>query len=97
MQKEIIGTYSPLSTGNGQIKNSSEKNQKDPINGSMLIGEILHKYPQTASVLIDHGMHCLGCPSSQAETLSDACLVHGLESEKVVTAVNKALNCYCEN
>ena len=34
------------------------------------------------------GMHCLGCPASQAESLEDACAVHGLEADKVVYAVN---------
>ena len=38
------------------------------------------------------GMHCLGCPASQAESISDACLVHGLDSDEVIEAVNAKIN-----
>ncbi|MBO6310305.1 MAG: DUF1858 domain-containing protein, partial [Oribacterium sp.] len=42
-------------------------------------GEIVNNYPETAEVLLGIGMHCLGCPASQAESLEDACAVHGFE------------------
>ena len=37
------------------------------------------------------GMHCLGCPSSQQESLANACFVHGLDPEIVTKAVNVAI------
>lgn len=43
-----------------------------------MIGEIVNQYPETAEVLLGIGMHCLGCPASQAESLEDACAVMGL-------------------
>ena len=46
-----------------------------------LIGEIVNQYPETAEVLLGIGMHCLGCPASQAESLEDACAVHGVDRE----------------
>ena len=58
------------------------------VNEKTLIGEIVNNYPDTAEVLMGFGMHCLGCPASQAESLKDACAVHGIESEPVVKAVN---------
>ena len=45
-------------------------------------------YPETAEVLLGIGMHCLGCPASQAESLEDACAVHGFEPGPVVKAIN---------
>ena len=39
------------------------------INKKTLIGEIVNRYPETAEVLLGIGMHCLGCPASQAESL----------------------------
>ena len=45
----------------------------------------------TQDTLLSHGMHCLGCPSSQQESLANACMVHGLDPEKIVTAVNLAI------
>ena len=43
------------------------------------IGEILEKAPEKAEILLEIGMHCLGCPASQMETLEEACDVHGKE------------------
>ena len=51
------------------------------ITKDMLLGDILKENPSSAGVLMGCGMHCLGCPSSQMESLEDACMVHGLEVE----------------
>ena len=56
-----------------------------------LVGELVNNYPETAEVLFGIGMHCLGCPASQAESLEDACTVHGVNAEDVVKAINERL------
>ncbi len=61
------------------------------ITGDMLVGQIVNDYPQVIDTLLSVGMHCLGCPSSQMESLNDASIVHGLNPEQVVAAVNQAL------
>ena len=61
------------------------------INKSMTIGEILNLDFDTAQVLMGMGMHCLGCPASQGESLEEACMVHGLNSDLVEKAVNEYL------
>jgi len=61
------------------------------VTGQMLMGDILHRYPEVAPILMNCGMHCLGCPSSQMESLSDACAVHGLDVSAVLDAVNSHL------
>ena len=53
------------------------------------IGEILEKAPEKADILLEAGMHCLGCPASQAETLEEACMVHGIDVEEVLKELNK--------
>lgn len=58
------------------------------VNEKTLIGEIVSQYPETAEVLFGIGMHCLGCPASQAESLEDACAVHGVDPKFVVKAIN---------
>lgn len=58
------------------------------VNGKTLIGDIVNQYPEAVEVLLNVGMHCLGCPASQAETLEDACSVHGLEVQPVIDALN---------
>ena len=52
------------------------------------IGELLEKAPERAEILLDMGMHCLGCPASQMETLEEACMVHGIDVEEVVAKLN---------
>ena len=58
----------------------------------MTIGELLSVAPIVAPVLMEVGMHCLGCPSAQAETLEEAAMVHGLDADLLVEKINAALN-----
>lgn len=53
------------------------------------IGEILEIAPEKADILLEIGMHCLGCPASQMETLEEACEVHGIDVEEVVKKLNE--------
>lgn len=53
------------------------------------IGEILEVAPEKAEILLSAGMHCLGCPASQEETLEEACVVHGIDVESLVEELNK--------
>lgn len=58
------------------------------ITKEMLLGEILRIKPEAAEVLMQMGMHCLGCPSSQMESLADACMVHGLDADELLKKLN---------
>ena len=51
------------------------------------IGEMLRMKPQAAPVLMEMGMHCLGCPSAQAETLEEAAMVHGVDVNELVAKI----------
>lgn len=53
---------------------------------SMLIGELLTVDPNIAPILMRAGMHCLGCPSSQMESLEEAAMVHGMDADLLVSA-----------
>jgi hybrid cluster-associated redox disulfide protein len=68
-----------------------EENSKTPVDGSMLIAEILRLYPEAAYVLMNCGMGCIGCPPSQMESLSEACFVHGLDADEVIKYLNYEL------
>lgn len=57
----------------------------------MLIGEIVNGDERTIPVLLDAGMHCLGCPSAQGESLAEACMVHGIDADELVEKLNAAL------
>ena len=59
------------------------------IDKNIKIGDLLNEYPEKAEILLNAGMHCLGCPASQAETLEEACMVHGIDVEELVENLNK--------
>ena len=56
----------------------------DKIEKTSRIGDILEIYPDKAEILLQAGMHCLGCPASQMETLEEACGVHGIDVDELV-------------
>ena len=60
------------------------------ITKEMTIGEILRMKPSVAPVLMEMGMHCLGCPSAQAESIADAALVHGMDVDALLKKMNEA-------
>ena len=57
-----------------------------------IIGDILDIAPQTAPIFLSIGMHCLGCPSSRGEPVAEACMVHGVDCDALLRAVNEAAN-----
>lgn len=57
------------------------------ISKDMTIGEILRVNPNVAPVLMEIGMHCLGCPSAQGETLEEAAMVHGISIEDLMAKI----------
>lgn len=61
------------------------------INKDMLIGQLLEVDETVAPILMRSGMHCLGCPASQGETLEEACQVHGIECDVLVSQINEVL------
>ena len=56
-----------------------------------IIGDILDVAPQTAPIFLSIGMHCLGCPSSQMESLEEAAMVHGMDADVLVQQINDFL------
>ena len=55
------------------------------------IGELLVTFPEAAPILMEIGMHCLGCPSSQMETVAEAAMVHGIDPDALVKEINDFL------
>jgi len=58
------------------------------ITREMLIGDILRIKPDAAQVLMSFGMGCLGCPSSQMESLEQAAGVHGVNVDEILEKLN---------
>lgn len=56
-----------------------------------MIGELLRIDENIAPILLNIGMHCLGCPSSQMETIEQAAMVHGIDPDDLVEEINTFL------
>lgn len=60
------------------------------ITKEMTIGEILMVNPDVAPILMGAGMHCLGCPSAQGESLKEAAMVHGIDIDELMAKISQA-------
>ncbi len=58
----------------------------------MTIGQIISIDQNIIAILLHYGMHCIGCPSAQGESLEEACMVHGLKVEPLVDEINAYLS-----
>ena len=61
------------------------------VSKSTMIGELLQIDAEVAPILLNIGMHCLGCPSSQMETIEQAAMVHGIDADDLVEEINNFL------
>ena len=61
------------------------------ITKDMIIGDILRMDPEMAGVLVAGGMHCIGCPSAQMESLEEAAMVHGIDADILLQQLNDYL------
>ena len=79
--KSIINSYTIF------YSNKEERNMQ--VTKDMLMGDLLRKDINVAYILMGSGMHCVGCPSSQMESLEEAAAVHGIDCDKLVAAINE--------
>ncbi|MCH5267928.1 MAG: DUF1858 domain-containing protein [Lachnospiraceae bacterium] len=61
------------------------------VSKDMVIADMLQIDPGIAAILMASGMHCIGCPSAQGESLEEAALVHGMDADVLVENVNDYL------
>jgi hybrid cluster-associated redox disulfide protein len=61
------------------------------ITKDMTIGQALEADQNIIPVLLEIGMHCLGCPSAQAETLEEAAMVHGIDPNELMKKITDAI------
>lgn len=59
------------------------------VNKTMSIIDVLNMDRYTAPIFMAYGMHCLGCPHATAESIEDACLVHGINADELVNKLNE--------
>lgn len=62
------------------------------VSKEMTIGEIIRVDQGIIPILMASGMHCIGCPSSQAESLEEAAMVHGMDVDDLLNKINEYLS-----
>lgn len=61
------------------------------ITKNMIISDILKINMGVVPILLNEGMHCIGCPASQGESLEEACMVHGIDADALTVKLNEFL------
>ncbi len=61
------------------------------ITKDMIIGEVINEHPELVRAFFANGMMCIGCPASQGESIEQASMVHGIDTDQLVNALNEAL------
>ena len=72
-------------------KTKKIKINKNLVIKSMNFSELIERYPQAVEVLMNEGMHCIGCAASAFETIEQGAIMHGIDSDKLVEKINKKL------
>ena len=68
---------------------SNKGGHKMAITKDMLIGDLIRQNPEYIRTLMNFGMGCVGCPSSQVESLEEAAMVHGFDVDELLAELNK--------
>ena len=72
-------------------KKQGGKSEMAEVTKDTLIGEALMIDRGIAAILMQNGMHCVGCPSSAGESLAEASMVHGMNADKLISDINTYL------
>ena len=81
-KKIIIESQKTKQNKNKEVKNIAK------ITKDMIIKDIINVNMGCIPILLNEGMHCVGCPASQGETLEEACIVHGLDADVLAKKLN---------
>ncbi len=69
-----------------------KKQTLHPVKKTMTFAEIMTKHPEAAEILMEKGMHCIGCAMSFGETLEQGAMVHGLDVDELLKEINAKIN-----
>ena len=77
-----------------ELHTQKEFKKISKVDRDTLMAEIILSYPELSVLLVNAGMHCVGCPASSFESLGDGCAVHGMsdsEIDELVRALNEEI------
>lgn len=58
------------------------------------LADLIFRYPETAEVLLDYGLHCVGCVANSFDSVEAGAKIHGYKDEEVeemVTRINEVI------
>jgi len=61
------------------------------ITKKMSLASVMKKCPEAAEIFMKEGLHCIGCPMAMMETVEDGAKAHGINPDKLIEKVNKAV------
>ncbi|SFB16136.1 hybrid cluster protein-associated redox disulfide domain-containing protein [Acetitomaculum ruminis DSM 5522] len=61
------------------------------VSKDMIIADLLQVDENMMGLLMEAGMHCIGCPSAQGESLEEAAFVHGINPDALINELNAFL------
>ncbi len=61
----------------------------EKITKDMGIMKIIQKKPKAGEIMMEYGLHCIGCMASHFESLDQGCQAHGIDEKKIEEMVNK--------
>ena len=69
----------------------NKSRSKNAVENSTTFMELMGKHPEAAEILMNKGMHCVGCSMAAGETIEQGAIMHGLNPDKLVGEINKKL------
>jgi hybrid cluster-associated redox disulfide protein len=72
-------------------KSGSKSAASGAVRKEMTIGEVIEKYPESAPVMLQHGLHCIGCHVALWETVEQGASAHGIDPVRLVSDINKEI------
>ena len=59
------------------------------------LAKVVFKYPKAGEVLVDYGLHCIGCIASEYDTIEEGAKIHGLSAKDInemIARINEVVN-----
>ncbi len=67
--------------------NTTKTPKKIEITKDMNLADVVFKFPKTAEVLLDYGLHCIGCAANSFDTIEMGAKVHGMSDSEIAEMV----------
>ncbi len=71
-----------------------DDDKQSPISKDSILGDVVQRYPETAEIMLEYGLHCVGCFANQFDTVEQGALLHGMDEEEIeemLDRVNEAV------